>query len=354
MKKLLSLFIVCVALLSLFTADVSAVREDYTGWAVSKPSGNRYYYENGSRLTGAHSFPDGKRYVFDDKGVYLFRRSPDSELEYEFDLNEDGGVSIERDIISFKIKVNPAEGKDLYYYNGDSFMLYAYKDGKWIFIPYKENVNINNSGHTAEMGKGYLHYALNLSKFDYDFKPGLYRVKTKIDTSFTTEREICFEFNLTGNSPLCEIEPSQVKHELIDYTATENLPNQATIASVKERDDFIAELGKIKDIINVSGAAYSIETELSGYDSEFFKDNIIYLYVAGAHSSSVSHNFKSLTQTENGLIINMIMESPFEINLDIRATVYFVRIDREYYSGGEINMNHIRQAEGYDRSRGMA
>lgn len=178
-------------------SEDGSLTEKFTGWAKSSSSGKRYYYSEGKRLKGANILSDGDRYVFDENGEYLFKRSLKDGLYIEFGGPENSDISMAEGVISFSVR-HP-ESKAVSGGDGENFSLYAYKDEKWIMVQRKGNENgevvSKDIGVISETG--YLnHYSLSLSAYDYDFEPGLYRVKVNASAPDFAGNEVTGEFNL--------------------------------------------------------------------------------------------------------------------------------------------------------------
>ncbi len=106
MKKIIVIItvIIAISLTAAFAPKVSAevknidgimykinsegiAQEKYTGWGKSVSTGKRYYYKEGIKLSGVHLLPDNYRYVFNENGVYLGRRSLKGTYSVIFDNN---------------------------------------------------------------------------------------------------------------------------------------------------------------------------------------------------------------------------------------------------------------------------
>ena len=189
-KKYISIFIVIISVLAGYSINCSAVNGDYTGWASNVSKTRRYYFKDGVRLTGVNVFPDGTRYVFDNDGVYLGQRSSNEDFDIIVDNNYTVEVSNEKLDIGLKIT---SDSSSRFYSTDEYFRLDVYKNGRWVEIPYVTHVIVD--GEVIERGYASeevstiagvestepIHLSRWLSDFDYEFKPGLYRVRKELD-----------------------------------------------------------------------------------------------------------------------------------------------------------------------------
>ncbi len=171
-------------------------QEKYTGWGKSVSTGKRFYYKDGIKLSGVHLFPDNYRYVFNENGVYLGRRSLKGTYSVIFDNNYN--INTSDGEISFNVKINNMQGKQPRDFEGDPlFLLYVYKDGNWDEIPYIDDVVfIFDMVETNENDNIIGRFSQKLSMFNYEFKPGLYRVTADIFNGEQNKKTATGEFNL--------------------------------------------------------------------------------------------------------------------------------------------------------------
>ncbi|MCL2078165.1 MAG: hypothetical protein FWH08_07165 [Oscillospiraceae bacterium] len=183
--------------------------EKYTGWATSSSTGNKFYFNDGVRVTGVYVM-DGTRHVFDSKGVWLGGRT-NSKEEYSVIFENDYNVSagdMKDGSISFDVKINQPNGRKPEDFGGDpNFSLFVYKDGAWRTVKQVEN-NLAWMYRMEASQDMLLHFSAPAAIFG-ELEPGLYRVKAKVwytdgtevdhgtyTTLGTVETEVRGEFNL--------------------------------------------------------------------------------------------------------------------------------------------------------------
>jgi len=184
MKKIISLFMAFVMIFTLALQSSASIGEDYTGWARSRSTGNRFYFQNGIRVTGVHVI-GGTRHVFDEKGVWLLGRTNAKErfsviFENNYNVNlENGKISFEIKNNNFGIRNNDPKGQHLWDFAADrDVSLFVNKDGKWRRIPYIQEQF--DDSLMVQTGDGVIiRFSIPFSDFNYDLEPGLYRVRTQ-------------------------------------------------------------------------------------------------------------------------------------------------------------------------------
>ncbi|MCL1823420.1 MAG: hypothetical protein FWG44_04380 [Oscillospiraceae bacterium] len=156
------------------------VGDKYTGWATLKSTGELFYYKNGLRVTGVNVI-DGSRCVFDNKGIYMFKRTNANE-PYSVIFNNNYNVSMKDEKISFDVKVNGLNGKNPWDFAGNPhFTLSVYKNGRWRAIKHSfEFYHDLALGMFDESKMTIGGFSLELSAFNFDFEPGLYRVRALV------------------------------------------------------------------------------------------------------------------------------------------------------------------------------
>ena len=173
--------------------------KEYTGWATSKSTGNRFYYKDGIRVTGVNVI-NGSRCVFDDKGKWLFNRT-NSKEKYSVIFDNDYNINIKDGKIMFKIKINERQSKTRFDFDANPhFSLYVYKDGQWKSVKYKDT-GFDAYAVIADENME-ISFSKNLSDFNFKFKPGIYRVKVAVGNSDRNDNgelirvDVRGEFNL--------------------------------------------------------------------------------------------------------------------------------------------------------------
>ncbi|MCL1867191.1 MAG: hypothetical protein FWF82_07270 [Oscillospiraceae bacterium] len=110
-----------------------------------------------------------------------------------------------------------------------------------------------------------------------------------------------------------------------------------TITSNEELGEYLNNILSLdppyKDKVEESAAK-----QLDFFDDDFFENNIIVTYAYMEGSASVSHMVKSLEIDGEERYINIERYSP-DWGLDVIAyCTFFIKIDRQYYNGNDINI----------------
>ncbi len=178
------------------TNDDDSLSEKYTGWAKSVSTGKRYYYKNGVRITGVGVVKD-KPYIFDSDGVYLGKYS--HKYGYKVNFNDGYNIKIADGEISFTVEISDKnDDKGLIYTGHPYFSLYVYESGKLINIPY--NIEVFDDYATPENNDNrILSFSQPLSNFDYNFSPGIYRVKVTVSIREINEKGYTTKQDENGN-----------------------------------------------------------------------------------------------------------------------------------------------------------
>jgi hypothetical protein len=164
--------------------------EPYTGWTKTA-SGKRYYYSDGVRLTGVQVMK-GFAYVFDGDGRYMSRRDMNGSFVIRLGVNQ----TVSSDAAKFKpVLICNDETAKPWEYTADSIFKLYYYDGKtWqpIDLPVAFDIDVmrfpEQPPFEALVGRQRL--VLDKKYFDFDFRPGLYRME--FDVKHATDSGLDF------------------------------------------------------------------------------------------------------------------------------------------------------------------
>jgi len=205
--------------------DSGELGERFTGWTRNATTDARFYYRDGVRVTGVQFLSDnGDRYVFDNDGTFMGKRTSAAEYSIVFANNHNISLS-ENDAVEFSVISDNFESELLTWeYNeflGEymtwdyswerNFSLFIRENGKWVHIPYHPVTEITTfdyntalrkrSGETIDARQAFSMF--NTDTFSYGLYRvviTLYRVNNKIvdDAGIPTSQtiEVRGEFNL--------------------------------------------------------------------------------------------------------------------------------------------------------------
>jgi len=121
----------------------------------------------------------------------------DSDDQYSFIFNNDYGIDISSKKISFSIKINNLERRDIWDFGGiPYFSLYFYEQNNWASVPYVSD--FSNEYILKPNNDCVMFFCQKLSAFKFTFKSGLYRVMVKISNGDRDKNNVLIFRDIMG------------------------------------------------------------------------------------------------------------------------------------------------------------